>query len=136
MIVGPFIGRMSVVPDMCKHYTNTYKRHDYDASFVGAYNERSHRHHYTFFSLLSHPTEHRFGDSEMADIPVVDFAKATNGTREEKERVAKSIDDAFRNVGFVYLKNHGVPLEMVDECFGWVSNHLSQIEISPNSRVV
>jgi hypothetical protein len=62
----------------------------------------------------------------MVEIPVVDFAKAADGTREEKEQVAKSIDYAFRNVGFVYLKNHGVPLEMVDECFDWVSHHLSR----------
>jgi isopenicillin N synthase-like dioxygenase len=57
----------------------------------------------------------------MAEIPVVDFAKAMNGTREERENIAQSLDDAFRNVGFVYLKNHGVPPEMVNECFDWVS---------------
>jgi isopenicillin N synthase-like dioxygenase len=56
----------------------------------------------------------------MAHIPVVDFTKATNGTREEKEYVARQIDDAFRTVGFVYLKNHGVPLDMIQECFTWV----------------
>jgi isopenicillin N synthase-like dioxygenase len=57
----------------------------------------------------------------MAEIPVVDFAKTMNGTREERENIAQSLDDAFRNVGFVYLKNHGVPPEMVNECFDWVS---------------
>jgi isopenicillin N synthase-like dioxygenase len=61
--------------------------------------------------------------NSMMDIPVVDFAKAANGTREEKEQVATSIDNAFRNVGFVYLKNHGVPLNMVNECFDWVCYH-------------
>jgi isopenicillin N synthase-like dioxygenase len=60
----------------------------------------------------------------MTEIPVVDFAKAVRGTREEKEKVARQIDDAFRHVGFVYLKNHGVPLEMVDECFDWVRYQL------------
>ncbi|KAH7094866.1 hypothetical protein FB567DRAFT_565922 [Paraphoma chrysanthemicola] len=55
----------------------------------------------------------------MASIPIVDFAKATTGTEEEKEHVAKQIDDAFQNVGFVYLKNHGVSLDLVEECFSW-----------------
>jgi len=57
----------------------------------------------------------------MADIPIVDFAHAISGTKEEKEHVARQIDDAFRNVGFVYLKNHSVPLDLVAECFEWVS---------------
>jgi isopenicillin N synthase-like dioxygenase len=39
----------------------------------------------------------------MADIPIVDFSKVISGTKEEKEQVAKQIDDAFRKVGFVYL---------------------------------
>jgi isopenicillin N synthase-like dioxygenase len=60
----------------------------------------------------------------MAEIPLVDFAKAVGGTKEEKGKVARQIDDAFRNVGFVYLKNHGVPLEMVGECFDWVRQQL------------
>jgi len=56
----------------------------------------------------------------MADIPIVDFAKAIDGTKDEKEAVAKAIDNAFQNMGFVYLKNHSVPLELVEECFTWV----------------
>jgi isopenicillin N synthase-like dioxygenase len=56
----------------------------------------------------------------MADIPVIDFAKAVNGTAEEKQQVAKQIDEAFRGAGFVYLLNHGVPLDMVADCFTWV----------------
>jgi isopenicillin N synthase-like dioxygenase len=63
----------------------------------------------------------------MAHIPIVDFAKTTTGTEEEKEHVAKQIDDAFRTAGFVYLKNHGVPLDKVRGCFEWVN--------SPNHRI-
>jgi isopenicillin N synthase-like dioxygenase len=58
----------------------------------------------------------------MADIPIVDFAGFLNGDKEDQQRVAREIDNAFRSVGFVYLKNHGVKKEMVDECFQWVSN--------------
>jgi isopenicillin N synthase-like dioxygenase len=53
-------------------------------------------------------------------IPIVDFSKFLNGEKEEKEFVARQIDDAFRNAGFVYLKGHGVPKETVEECFEWV----------------
>ncbi|KAF2122032.1 hypothetical protein BDV96DRAFT_482472 [Lophiotrema nucula] len=52
-------------------------------------------------------------------IPVVDFGRFLNGGKEEKEVVARQIDDAFRNVGFVYLRNHGVGRGMVDRCFDW-----------------
>lgn len=62
----------------------------------------------------------------MTDIPIVDFAKAVSGTKDDKEHIAREIDEAFHNVGFVYLKNHGVPREKVNECFDWVSHNLIQ----------
>ncbi|KAF1946378.1 Clavaminate synthase-like protein [Clathrospora elynae] len=55
----------------------------------------------------------------MTDIPIVDFGAFLNGSQEEKARVAKEMDDAFRGVGFVYLRNHGVDAEMVEQCFKW-----------------
>lgn len=55
-----------------------------------------------------------------APIPIVDFGKFLYGSDEERKRIAGDIDDAFRNVGFVYLENHGVPKDKVDECFEWV----------------
>ncbi|KAF2641549.1 Clavaminate synthase-like protein [Massarina eburnea CBS 473.64] len=54
-----------------------------------------------------------------SEIPIVDFAKFLNGSGEEKEEVARQLDSAFCNVGFVYLKNHGVLKELVEECFSW-----------------
>ncbi|KAF2177390.1 thymine dioxygenase [Zopfia rhizophila CBS 207.26] len=56
---------------------------------------------------------------EAAPIPIVDFGKFLNGNEKEQESVAAQIDDAFQNVGFVYLKGHGVPKEKVEECFEW-----------------
>ncbi|KAL5436184.1 hypothetical protein PMIN06_010926 [Paraphaeosphaeria minitans] len=52
-------------------------------------------------------------------IPIVDFSAFPNGGKEEQEQVARQIDNAFRQVGFVYLKNHAIPREKVDECFSW-----------------
>ncbi|KAL7922744.1 hypothetical protein ACQKWADRAFT_326664 [Trichoderma austrokoningii] len=57
----------------------------------------------------------------MASIPVVDFALARTGSEEDRQRVARELYDAFKNVGFAYVKNHGVPQEAVDEAFAW--NH-------------
>ena len=59
-------------------------------------------------------------DGESANIPIVDFSKFLDGSQNEKEQVARDIDDAFRTAGFVYLKGHGVPQDKVDECFEWV----------------
>ena len=55
----------------------------------------------------------------MAEIPIVDFGLFLKGGKGEKEQVAGRIDDAFRNVGFVYLRNHGVAKDLVEECFAW-----------------
>ena len=55
----------------------------------------------------------------MAYIPIVDFSKFMNGSEEDKLRVARELDDAFQRVGFVHLKNHSVPSDMVNECFTW-----------------
>lgn len=60
----------------------------------------------------------------MAGIPVIDFAKASGGTQEEKKEIARQIDGAFHGIGFVYLKNHGVPRDQVEACFSWVRHQL------------
>lgn len=61
--------------------------------------------------------------STDSPIPIVDFGKFLYGNNEEKENVAREIDSAFRDVGFVYLKNHGIAREEVDACFEWVRDH-------------
>ncbi|KAF2679147.1 Clavaminate synthase-like protein [Lentithecium fluviatile CBS 122367] len=69
-----------------------------------------------------------------SDIPVVDFDKFLQGSESEKEDVAKQIDKAFREVGFVYLRNHGVDNGLVDECFEWVCI-LFQLSLHTSSDV-
>lgn len=57
----------------------------------------------------------------MAGVPVVDFsAYSREHSYNDKAKVAKEIDEAFRSLGFVYLKNHGVQKEKVEQCFEWV----------------
>ncbi|KAF2663442.1 thymine dioxygenase [Microthyrium microscopicum] len=52
-------------------------------------------------------------------IPIVDFGKFLNGSKAERQEAAFEIDAAFRNVGFVFLKNHSVAREKLIDCFKW-----------------
>ncbi|KAB2575296.1 putative iron/ascorbate oxidoreductase [Lasiodiplodia theobromae] len=52
-------------------------------------------------------------------VPIVDFGPFYTGDGDAKRAVAKQLDNALSTVGFVYLKNHGVPQERVDEAFAW-----------------
>lgn len=59
-------------------------------------------------------------DADRAQIPVVDFSSwngaATPGAR---KKVALQLADACRRVGFVYIVNHGIRPELLDEAFTW-----------------
>lgn len=57
---------------------------------------------------------------EAADIAVVSFDKFLNGNDAEKRAVAKEIYNAFSSVGWVYVKDHGIPQSRVDEVFDFV----------------
>ena len=58
-----------------------------------------------------------FEMSEAANIAVVSFKRFLSGGEEGKRAVAKEIYDAFSTVGWVYVKDHGIPQERVDEIF-------------------
>lgn len=53
-------------------------------------------------------------------VPVVDFSRFLLDSDADKRAIAREIDEAFRKVGFVYLQNHGIQEQRVDECFEWV----------------
>ena len=46
-------------------------------------------------------------------IPVVDLAEFTHGTPEQKAAFVQSLGKAYEEVGFVAVKNHGVPDELI-----------------------
>lgn len=50
-------------------------------------------------------------------IPLVDLQKYVEGNEEEKTAFVKDIGEAFHNIGFVAVKNHGVPKEVIDAFF-------------------
>lgn len=47
-------------------------------------------------------------------IPVVDLSKFVNGTEEDRSDFINAIGEAFHNVGFVGIVNHGISKELVD----------------------
>lgn len=58
-------------------------------------------------------------DSVQCPIPVVDFSAWSNGSSEDKKRLAQELTEACRQVGFVYIINHGVPSDALGEAFSW-----------------
>lgn len=58
--------------------------------------------------------------SENADIAVVSFDKFIHGNDDDKRAVAKQLYNAFSTVGWVYLKDHGIAKDRVDEMFDLV----------------
>lgn len=52
-------------------------------------------------------------------IPIVDFAKWHGGGPHDREQVAGELVDACRRGGFVYIINHGVQEDVLEEAFGW-----------------
>ena len=53
-------------------------------------------------------------------VPVVNFGDFIKGDSKVKSAIAAAVDEAFRNVGFVCLSNHGIEQARVDEAFSWV----------------
>jgi isopenicillin N synthase-like dioxygenase len=51
----------------------------------------------------------------MAEVPVIDLTPARGGDRAERERVARAIDAACREIGFFAIGGHGVADRTVDD---------------------
>lgn len=55
--------------------------------------------------------------AESTPIPVVSFEKFLTGDRADQKEVARKVYDAFSTIGFIYLKDHGIPQTRVEEIF-------------------
>jgi isopenicillin N synthase-like dioxygenase len=55
--------------------------------------------------------------STSLDIPIIDFAPFVDDAPTGKEQVAQDIYRACHEVGFLYLKNHGIPQAAIDQAF-------------------
>lgn len=51
-------------------------------------------------------------------LPIIDLSPFVgNGTKEEKQMTAARLVAACKDVGFVYVKGHGLPKDTLDEAF-------------------
>ena len=51
------------------------------------------------------------------EVPSLDFADFTEGTPEKKQEFVKSLGDAYTNIGFVSIKNHGLTDELTKKLY-------------------
>ena len=61
----------------------------------------------------------------MITIPVVDLADFTSGDSKKKESFVEKLGKAFEEVGFVAVKNHGIPDELIDKLYKNVQQFFS-----------
>jgi len=57
--------------------------------------------------------------AELA-IPIIDLEPMRSGKSEDVHTTGQQVYEAFRDVGFAYIKNHGLPQDLLDEAFEWV----------------
>jgi isopenicillin N synthase-like dioxygenase len=58
-------------------------------------------------------------------IPGVDLDKFTHGTEEERRAFVAELGKAYEEVGFVAVKNHGIPDKLIDELYQYVKEFFS-----------
>jgi len=60
------------------------------------------------------------------EIPIVDMAGSFSDDFETRLKVANSIRDACQQVGFFYIKDHGIPQELMDETMDAARQHFEK----------
>ncbi|MES2645368.1 MAG: 2-oxoglutarate and iron-dependent oxygenase domain-containing protein [Bacteroidota bacterium] len=58
-------------------------------------------------------------------IPSVDLAKFTQGSVEDRKVFVAELGTAYESVGFVAVKNHGIPEQLIDELYQYVKEFFS-----------
>jgi isopenicillin N synthase-like dioxygenase len=58
-------------------------------------------------------------------IPVVDLSTFTNGSESDRKAFVYELGRAYEDVGFVAVKNHGIPDELIDELYRYVKEFFS-----------
>src|SRR5471032_3435200 len=51
------------------------------------------------------------------ELPVIDFAPMAGTNEQAKDRIAKEVHDACRDIGFLTIVNHPVPPQKIREIF-------------------
>ncbi|ODA79981.1 hypothetical protein RJ55_02939 [Drechmeria coniospora] len=59
-------------------------------------------------------------------IPLIDYAKFVDGTPSERAATADSILKGFQTAGFIYLKNHSIPADVLAHTFARSADFFDQ----------
>ncbi|MFY0626475.1 MAG: isopenicillin N synthase family oxygenase [Reichenbachiella sp.] len=59
------------------------------------------------------------------EIPSLDLADFVSGNKESKSAFVKEIGEAYNNIGFVAIKNHGLSDHLTEELYGAVQDFFS-----------
>lgn len=57
-------------------------------------------------------------------IPGIDLAKFTRGNSEQRREFAAEPGKAYEDVGFVPVKNHGIPEDLINELNGYAKQFI------------
>ena len=53
----------------------------------------------------------------LHEVPIIDIAPFLAGSADAKRRVAAEVDSACEEIGFLIVKGHGVPRDLVEEMY-------------------
>jgi isopenicillin N synthase-like dioxygenase len=67
------------------------------------------------------------------NIPVVDLNSFLKGSTEEKVQFSSSLGQAFEEVGFVSVKNHGIPEDLINRLYATVKSFFALSEAEKRS---
>ena len=59
------------------------------------------------------------------NIPIVDLSDFTNGNDQQKAAFVEKLGKAYEEVGFVAVKNHGIPQALIDDLYTYVQQFFS-----------
>jgi isopenicillin N synthase-like dioxygenase len=62
----------------------------------------------------------------MMNIPVVDLEHFVNGDAQQKQAFVNALGNAYEDVGFVAVKNHGIPAELIRDLYQYVQQFFAQ----------
>ena len=52
-----------------------------------------------------------------SSIPLIDFKVFVDGSEGDRQKIANNVCNACIHVGFLYIRNHGVPEELIERIF-------------------
>ena len=58
-------------------------------------------------------------------IPIVDLSDFIDGDTKKKEAFVQQLGKAYEEVGFVAVKNHGIPDELINDLYKYVQQFFS-----------